>query len=128
MLSVAVSEKYGISKKARVTVVKIPRVKPGIVEQAAGITTLPFSFAVTAIGDAYRQILDDVIQKNLAGRAIILTAVNGPAQADMDGDGLPNPTNPDAPEFWAIYELMKQRVVFVTSTGNFGRENLGKVS
>lgn len=58
LLSLAVSERYGISKKANVTIVKIPKLKPGIVEQAAGNTTIPFGLVVTALGDAYQQILD----------------------------------------------------------------------
>lgn len=57
-----------------------------------------------------------------------MTAINGVASIDMDADGLPNPNNPDAPEFWGIYELMKQGVVLVTSTGNAGEGKLGRLN
>lgn len=110
----AVSNLYGVSKGAALTIVRLPEPILTPEEIAAGVdTTGRFHTFI----DACRQILTDVLAKGLQGKAVVLfgTAWDEPSKVSP-----PQPGDYIYPLYAAMQALIDNHVVIVTSTGNSG--------
>jgi hypothetical protein len=113
MAAKAVGEAYGVSKNAALTIVRIPQGKPTLEEEARG-RQYPIRYGPYV--DAFRLVLEDVRAKGLQGRAVI----NLSSGFEDTAGRIPQATDDDWEFYDAIREVIDERVVVVTGSGNRG--------
>jgi hypothetical protein len=121
MISKANGQVYGVSKNADVYAVRLPKSIP-TAEELVKSGGVPF-YRASIITNGLRQILAEVVYRNLQGRAVVGMSFS---QDDLMG-AIPTVANSQYPnmdyqlQYYNILDqLAKNGVVVVTSSGNFG--------
>lgn len=123
MLSLAIgktAQTWGISRKADVTIVSLPRRKANPYEISQGVTSVPYAPPKPARDDALEKVLQDVSKRGPQRRAVILLALGAPSEPIVDASGNPTVLNSDNSFYWVVKELSEAGVVIVAAAGNSG--------
>jgi hypothetical protein len=112
-----VGDTYGVSKGAAVTVVRLPAGTLTDEEIAAG---RQYVVRYTSLVDAWSKVLNDVITKNLQGKAVI----NFSAGLRDTAGRIPLEYDSDIDFYRIVKQVIDANVVVVTASGNNGQFKL----
>jgi hypothetical protein len=126
MMSKAVSQTLGISKKAALTIVRLPQTVPNAEElvtySRTGEPVIGFRFG--AIYDALVKIYDDLNPQGQVGQSqrkiIVNLSLNIPTTAATFPNNPPKYGDSFYGLFYIMLKLANQGVIFVTAAGNNG--------
>ena len=132
-MSKAVSQYFGISKKAALTIVRMPRPVPNAEEIIEGIQTgVPLrTLRYNPLINGMIKIFDQLNPRGKEGQSQRNIVVNIALGWEIIAGTLPNyPPKPGDDEF-ALYSIVKrmtdQGVIFVTAAGNEGAPTFSNV-
>jgi hypothetical protein len=119
MFSKAFGADYGVSRRASITIVVIPKAIQGLSEAAP--SDVP-AFRYRTVTGALDLILQDVQDNNYQHRAVVRLAFGLPPIADLAPTGrrIPVLGGPLFPMYEATQALINAGVVVTTASGNFG--------
>jgi hypothetical protein len=124
MLSRAAGAPLGVTRGSHVTVVRMPKSLPNQAQKDAGITKV--WNRMNLVIDAFTAILEDVIKKNLQGKAVVSYSWVMETEAVFT---IPPSQNSVSRPFYDLLEKMIQKgITIVVSSGNQGLKNFPNVN